>query len=1833
MAEEKRCTQCGAVLAADAPQGLCPACLLKRGLESGSGPGEAAPPPTPADLARHFPELEILELIGRGGMGAVYKARQKQLDRLVALKVLPASVKRDPAFAERFAREAKALARLTHPNIVAVYDSGQTDGLFYFLMEFVDGVNLRQLLNTGKIAPKEALAIVPQICDALQYAHDKGIVHRDIKPENILLAKDGTVKIADFGLAKLVGLEAKDLRITGSGDVMGTPHYMAPEQVEHPQDVDHRADIYSLGVVFYQMLTGELPIGRFAPPSRKVQIDVRLDEVVLRALEKEPELRYQHASDVKTQVETILTSPGSASAPASAVKRQTQKSSLVTERDGETVVDWPAVLRLTGLLFVLMAAVVSLIWLATGRTFRLGQSLLQTFTCVAVWVGASAAASRYFRCREEKSPAAPHLSLVTILMMSAVLTYTVGFSFGTVFSVSHIGHSSLWTMMAFVLTALGSPVIAYFVLRHGEAETQRVFLRAGSVLAAIVSLPIVGFALFFLNGIAESGFKWNPAPDESVIVSLIWLGAVLLPLSAWRLWRAAKKPLNGSPASAAIPPVGARRGWLVLLLCVAVLVPVIGFVVGVTVWSIYSGISQYRGIPHLSTLRDSPANMAEQQVLEEFDWAKLAAEGRLLGGVPVTVDGRAVLRIENTNNAPLQLTLFKIENPPITYRTYVVSGEIKYENVQGDGYLEMWNYFPPPQPGLPEGQFFTRTLAPAGQGPIGQISGTSSWRAFALPFDHTGTAGAPTRLEVNIFLPGRGVVFLGSVKLMQSANALSATIWSLPSRLSPFTEVVCHGDNVKVRFEGQEYELVSISDLTSKQILDYCRREFADRWEKRFAEDLVEVLAGMGRPMASDQTVKLELRAAGDGRALTVERALMTHENRDAVRQLVQHGGAQNLSAMSAVQDWLALMDNGEYARSWETAAPSFQAVMTKDEWIGRLQKVRYPLGKVISRQFRSSRFTIPGTWLEVKFDTSFDRLRAATETVTFAKQSGGEWQAIGYLILPGLEGLRTRSFDGLAMAVVIGVAIMIALLVRPRPRRWSITGVLKWSWLLLVALFFLHYGMKDSSAWIVGSVFVLVLSLASGGASLVRCARRKTESKGSAGVASEGSSAPQGIPYPPAGAPAKETRRRVRLEIAGASLAPIFFIVAALWLLAYVAYTATDNQIGPQPLSMVAGSQPLSMVAMLATPFALLAAVATTILGWIAVSQIRRSTEPPRGLRLAVFDGLLFPLMALDGLIGLVSLFLAEFCAQLEGLHGSVFYNVPQMVIWLVVTTGLMAWVDYVIVRRVWRAVRMPVNGAQREGSPQRTEEGTRPKVYAYLALGLFLVGVLGTVLLMTISYRHELALIFGGAALVLALVFGAISWRERLGKGIVISTLVLFAAIGIAVALLSGVIPDPFRAQRRALAEQQLREWTAKRIASAIMFGQQVLAEFDWPKLAAEDRLLGGVPVTVDGRTALKIENTNAAPLQLSLFTIENPPITAMMYAVTGEIKYENVQGDGYLEMWNDFPSGKYFSRTLGPGQFGPESKITGTSSWRSFLLPFNRTGTNTPTRLEINIFLPGHGVVFLGPMKLVQNGSATPTKGSTASDATGPVSAYPAIEIESYLAEVPADFHLTPENMERSRLSQNKSVQLLFAPRVTTLSGREAEIMVVRDTAEGPASSAFALAPAGTKFRVLAEFKNDRVDYNIKVSHTADPDRPSQVSTNTQQIVTREYATSGSAALGVPVLLELGSAGNNRRLVGAMVFTLDTARITGIGVALALEAQTLRIMKVLPNSPAAKAGLSAGLVVQKIDGISTAGKRLEDCVGMLRGTPGSKVRVELVDTANSKTNTVELTRDRVL
>jgi capsular polysaccharide biosynthesis protein/predicted Ser/Thr protein kinase len=397
METERICPSCHKPLPPDVPLSLCPECLMKAGLNTGTGPAGEGPkgsgfmPPSVADIAKLFPQLEVLEFVGKGGMGAVYKARQPNLDRLVALKILPPTAAGDPGFAERFNREARALARLNHPNIVAVHDFGQAGALHYLVMEFVDGGNLRQIEQAGRLTPEQALVIVPQICEALQFAHNEGIVHRDIKPENILLDKKGRVKITDFGIAKMLGRPDAGAPLTGAGDIVGTPHYMAPEQIEKPRTVDHRADIYSLGVVFYEMLTGELPLGKFAPPSRKVQIDVRLDEVVLHALEKEPELRYQQASQVKTAVETIARSEGPTPKPeepdsaavADALTQQVLARDYVLDIGSCLRRGW-ALVRSDFWPLVGITALVLVLWGAAGSVGDTGHSASSTECTVGV---------------------------------------------------------------------------------------------------------------------------------------------------------------------------------------------------------------------------------------------------------------------------------------------------------------------------------------------------------------------------------------------------------------------------------------------------------------------------------------------------------------------------------------------------------------------------------------------------------------------------------------------------------------------------------------------------------------------------------------------------------------------------------------------------------------------------------------------------------------------------------------------------------------------------------------------------------------------------------------------------------------------------------------------------------------------------------------------------------------------------------------------------------------------------------------------------------------------------------------------------------------------------------------------------------------------------------------------------------------------------------------------------------------------------------------------------------------------------------------------------------
>jgi len=288
----------------------------------GTGASGGFVPPTIEELNAALPSYEFVEMLGCGGMGAVFKARQPNLDRMVAIKILPLELGEEGLqFAERFKREAQALAKLNHPNIVSVYDFGQTDqGQFYFVMEFVEGTDLHQVIRSGQAGTDHVLGWVPQVCEALQYAHSKGIVHRDIKPANILIDLEGTVKVADFGLAKLAGDDTDQPQLTMTNMAMGTPDYVAPETLELGVTPDYRADIYAIGVMLYEMLTGKVPRGAYRTPSEKVPgLDSRYDDLVAKAMDADRDTRIQQATEISSKLWEIGNQPAAEALEAAGV--------------------------------------------------------------------------------------------------------------------------------------------------------------------------------------------------------------------------------------------------------------------------------------------------------------------------------------------------------------------------------------------------------------------------------------------------------------------------------------------------------------------------------------------------------------------------------------------------------------------------------------------------------------------------------------------------------------------------------------------------------------------------------------------------------------------------------------------------------------------------------------------------------------------------------------------------------------------------------------------------------------------------------------------------------------------------------------------------------------------------------------------------------------------------------------------------------------------------------------------------------------------------------------------------------------------------------------------------------------------------------------------------------------------------------------------------------------------------------------------------------------------------------------------------------------------------
>ncbi|MFL5321131.1 MAG: serine/threonine protein kinase [Myxococcaceae bacterium] len=258
-----------------------------------------------------IPGYRLETLVGKGGMGEVHKAKQLSLSRTVAIKLLSSELAKDAQFVTRFEKEAAALAALQHPHIVSIVDKGRTDDTYYLVMEFVDGPSLREVMRAPDFSTARALKITYDICRAIDYAHSKGIIHRDLKPENILFDEQagGISKVSDFGLASFTADQGGPERfnLTETHVAMGTASYMAPEQRVDAKNADGRADIYATGIILYELLTGELPVGTFTPPSiKKEGLDKRLDAIVDRCLKPAPSDRFQTMNDLIAALEPMV---------------------------------------------------------------------------------------------------------------------------------------------------------------------------------------------------------------------------------------------------------------------------------------------------------------------------------------------------------------------------------------------------------------------------------------------------------------------------------------------------------------------------------------------------------------------------------------------------------------------------------------------------------------------------------------------------------------------------------------------------------------------------------------------------------------------------------------------------------------------------------------------------------------------------------------------------------------------------------------------------------------------------------------------------------------------------------------------------------------------------------------------------------------------------------------------------------------------------------------------------------------------------------------------------------------------------------------------------------------------------------------------------------------------------------------------------------------------------------------------------------------------------------------------------------------------------------------
>ncbi|AHF93459.1 serine/threonine protein kinase [Opitutaceae bacterium TAV5] len=961
----RSCPQCGRPVPPGAALGLCPACLLAAGLPT--QPHDPAPPPlAPADIAAEFPQLDILALLGRGGMGAVYKARQRDLDRIVALKILRPGLDADPTFADRFRHEARALAQLNHPGIVTLYETGRTSGgLYFILMEFVDGLTLRQLLDTraGPLPAREALEIVPQICDALQYAHDRGVVHRDIKPENILLDRQGRVKVADFGLARIAGprgagvppamwhghparLAEKVARAsspcsagvppaspspdsglpTRPGKIMGTPAYMAPEQTAASGEVDHRADIYALGVVFYQMLTGELPPSAqpLTPPSKKVHIDVRLDEIVLRALQQNPARRYAQATELKTQVETVTrTSVTPPSGDSGSGLRQTTPSPRLPRHP----LVGPMATILAATLVFLVALLLANHWLPDR---------------VASHFNGAGRADGWMR---------RDTFLLTLELAGLGVSFGIGALF---FALNH-----------FPARFINLPNRGYWLAPERRVATMTLILRRGLWLVPcmLVFFTALTVLTVFANRLSP------PRLPASWIVGLI-IGDLLLlgtALFAFVTPFVGKNP-RPLPDSVSMPHRPFPQTLTLLLVLTGLLLP------------LFTGLQLARekppitipGADHPAT-PSTPTNVAATdpgrlRFLREASPATFAGISSELrqaasGLVPDSAIQVSDEQFQITSDT-VRLTLVRTTRPadetsalPQVTRgehsfTFINAG---FDSVAGEGVrVEL-----------------VCTASPPASDPL-----LETLMQTSLAWLHVGQEtlvdrrGESLRVNTEVFLDGSA---LDSVEIQPS----------------PYPEQGKHQILFRLTTEG----VFRLDQL------------FQSARKRRIAIVLDQRVLGSPTVMADSAPSAVSLIADLSDEEAALLAGLPRATSSSGRQNPPEHQPVS--TAVERARVWLQLIDAGpeHYAQSWRDASSGFRTAVGETEWVFTLKAGRPSLGSVVSRRLISSQetHTLPGApdghYVVMRFSTDFSRQKAAIETVTFTEESDGVWRATGYYI------------------------------------------------------------------------------------------------------------------------------------------------------------------------------------------------------------------------------------------------------------------------------------------------------------------------------------------------------------------------------------------------------------------------------------------------------------------------------------------------------------------------------------------------------------------------------------------------------------------------------------------------------------------------------------------------------------------------------------------------------------------------------------------------------------------------------------------------------------------